>query len=131
MGEQFNDRGPFRVGEVCIIVKTMSFPELLGREVTIIAPPGHGVIAKSGDLIIGYEVDLVHKGLRIGVPEDCLRRKRPPTTGEQIIRAMFDAPPVERRETTTAWQAQYSTMQALMAMGVRVRPGKWPVEVEV
>jgi hypothetical protein len=59
-----------------------------------------------------------------------LRRRQPPTTGEQSVRAMFDTPMVDRRRPVTAWQAQYDTAQALMKMGVRVRPGKWPVEVE-
>jgi hypothetical protein len=60
-----------------------------------------------------------------------LRKKWPPTTtGEQLIRTMFDAPPIDRRQPATAWMAQYDTAQALMAMGVRVRVGEWPVEGE-
>jgi hypothetical protein len=57
-----------------------------------------------------------------------LRYKNPPATGEQSILALFDAPPVERRQPATAWRAQFDTAQALMTMGVRVKPGKWPVE---
>jgi hypothetical protein len=47
-----------------------------------------------------------------------------------MIRSMFDAPPVERRQPVTAWQAQFDTAQALMTMSVCVKPGKWPVEAE-
>jgi hypothetical protein len=129
MSAAFNERGPFRVGEVCIIVKTISFPELMGREVTIISPPTRGVIANTGEEVVGYLVDLVHRGRRIGVPEDCLRRRRPPATGEQMIRAMFDVSAAERRKPAPAWQAPYDTAQALMKMGARVKSGRLAVEV--
>jgi hypothetical protein len=122
------DYGPFRVGDVVELHSiTGTHARFNGRQVKIIKPLGlYGGIRS-------YGIDLpelrLHPATEVYGEPRFLRRKRPPTTGEQLIRAMFDAPPVERRETTTARLAQYDTTQALMAMGVRVRPGKWMVEV--
>jgi hypothetical protein len=120
MSAMFNDRGPFKVGEVCVVTGSETQPRFNGCEATILSVH-HDEI---------YVVDVKHPdGGQWLARERRLRRKRPPTTGEQSILALFDAPPVERRQPVTAWQAQFDTAQALMTMGVRVKPGKWPVEV--
>lgn len=121
MNTPFNDRGPFKVGEVCIIVGAKSHRRFIGCEAEITEAHGNAI----------YAIDIHHPDGKGGwlIREDNLRRKRPATTGEDKIIALFNAPPVERRQPVTAWQAQYDTAQAFMKMGVRVRPGKWLVEV--
>lgn len=60
-----------------------------------------------------------------------VRDLRPPENRERKVNGQYrrlDAPPIDRRRPVTAWKAQYDTAQALMKMGVHVRPGKWPVE---
>jgi hypothetical protein len=122
----------FKPGEIVIIQNDPQItfePELKrleGEEVEIIAPARHEPFCDG--VLFCHLVRHASYGEFYAAPHE-LRRKRPPTTGEDGIMARFKAPPVEHRDTTTAWQAQYDTAQALMAMGVRVRPGKWLVEV--
>ena len=76
----FNDRGPFKVGEVCVIVGSTTQPQFNGCEVVIVDV--HGTL---------YGVDVKHpEGGMWLAREGSLRRKRPPPSGEQKIRAMFD-----------------------------------------
>jgi hypothetical protein len=129
MSEQFNDRGPFRVGEVVEGRGFIRDTHRNGRAGQIASDP-FMYFHKNGCAMLCQFV-CWDDGVEHSAAVDCLRRKRPPTTGEQLIRAMFDAPPVDRRQPATAWMAQYDTAQALMAMGVRVRVGEWPAEGEV
>ncbi|QJE03079.1 hypothetical protein HH212_00005 [Massilia forsythiae] len=124
------DYGPFKVGDMVELCNlTGREAHLNGRQVLILGP----LEWYRGFKL--YPIDLAEVKCRpgdfVGVEPGFVRRRRPPpaATGEQKIRAMFDALPVERRAPATAWQVQYDTAQALMKMGVRVRSGKWPVEV--
>lgn len=80
MSEQFNEFGPFAVGEVCRIVGAEYFPELIGREVTIAGPRQRATDTRSGEPYDGYPVDMIYKGYYIIAQESCLRRRRPPTS---------------------------------------------------
>jgi hypothetical protein len=124
----------FKVGDVCVGQNFVFSTDRNGMECTVIGGlqmrPGINHITGKAAWEMLYDVRWADGAESFQEPYT-LRRKRPPTTGEQMIRSMFDAPPVERRQPITAWQAQFDTAQALMTMGVRVKPGKWPVEVEV
>jgi hypothetical protein len=121
----------FKVGDIVILRNDPSFTidpgikRIEGEEVEIIGPLR---MRHLGDgPFFGYMVWHPSCQEFYCAPHE-LRRRPPSTTGEQKIRSMFDAPLADRRAPATAWQAQYDTAQALMRMGVRVRPGKWPVE---
>lgn len=124
--------GQFKIGEIVILRNDPSYTtdpdikSLEGEEVEIAGP------LRTWNLIDGpfYGYMVAHPACPdfFCAPHE-LHRRPPRDTGEKRIRAMFDTPPVERRQPVTAWQAQYDTAQALMKMGVRVKPGKWPVEV--
>jgi len=122
----------FKIGEIVILecdpaaTPNRALLRLRGEEVEVVGPL-ELYETEIGEIYL-HAIWHASIGLLWAAPHE-LRRKRPPTTGEDMIRAMFDTPPVERRRPVTAWQAQYDTAQALMAMGVRVKPGKWPVEV--
>jgi hypothetical protein len=121
----------FKVGEIAImrndpaITNESELWRLEGEEVEIIRPARYELF-EDGPLWC-FTVRHASYGELFAAPHE-LRRRQPPTTGEAAIRAMFDAPPVDRRRPVIAWQAQYDTAQALMKMGVLVKPGKWPVE---
>jgi hypothetical protein len=121
----------FKVGDICVGQNFINHPEKNGMECTVIGglQMRYGVDFRTGVAAweMLYDVRWADGAESFQEPYT-LRLKRPPTTGEQMIRSMFDAPPVERRQPATAWQAQFDTAQALMTMGVRVKPGKWPVE---
>jgi hypothetical protein len=92
MSAPFNEYGPFSVGEICRIVHSDSYPELVGMEVriTALASPKRG---KTGEVWIGYDTDLCYRGKDVTPPESYLRRRRPPSTGEQSVMQLFvDAP---------------------------------------
>lgn len=122
----------FKVGDIVILQNDPSFTvdaeikRLNGEEIEIAGPLRIWTLHDGP--FYGYMVTHPTCEEFFCAPHE-LRRPKPPTTGEQSIRAMFDSPPVERRRPVTAWQAQYDTAQALMKMGVRVKPGVWPVEV--
>lgn len=80
MSAPFNDRGPFAVGEICRIVETRYYPELLGTEVKIMSAPLMFRDVNSGEMEVGYGTDLVHKGISISPRESFLRRRRPPAS---------------------------------------------------
>lgn len=83
MDGQFNNRGPFRVGEVVVIVGSDTQPQFNGCEAIILHVYGNGM----------YSIDVSHPlGGWWAARENRLRRRRPPTTGEEAIRAMFDSP---------------------------------------
>jgi len=123
--------GQFKVGDICIGQNFIHHTEKNGMECEIIEKLAARLVycRRTGEFEFGE-----HYGVRWADGEETyqepsqLRRKQPPITGEAFIRALFDTPPVERRQPVTAWQAQYDTARALMKMGVRVKPGKWPVE---
>jgi hypothetical protein len=92
MTAHFSEFGPFAVGEICRIVHSDSYPELVGMEVRITAPAGPQR-SKTGEVWIGYGTDLCYCGKDVTPPESYLRRRKPPTTGEQSVMQMFvDAP---------------------------------------
>jgi hypothetical protein len=126
MGEQF------KVGEICVGQNFINAQYRNGMECKIVGALKlrQSINSTSGKvrLLESYLVQWADGDVTAQRPF-FLRRKRPPTTGEDAIMALFNAPPVERRQPVTAWQAQYDTAQALMKMGVRVKPGVWPVEV--
>ena len=78
MSAPFNDRGPFAVGEICVIVAVRNCPELLGSEVTITSASKWAINVIDGERYQGYDTDLIHRGFMVAVPEDKLRRRRPP-----------------------------------------------------
>jgi hypothetical protein len=89
----------FKVGEVVIfqidpaVTLESELPDLGrldGEEVVITGRLGyrHGI----DRVIYSYEVHHSLYGTILAEPHE-LRRRQPPTTGEQMIRAMFDAPP--------------------------------------
>lgn len=124
--------GQFKVGDIVILrndpaaTTDLELWRLEGEEVEILAPADYEPF--DGELLLLFLVRHASYGEFFAAPHE-LRRRQPPTTGEQKILAMFDVPLVERRRPVTAWQAQHHTAQALMTMGVRVKPGNWPVEV--
>jgi hypothetical protein len=122
----------FNVGDIAIGQNFVLATDFNGMEATIVGPleMRGGFDCGTGEWVetLCYEVEWANGDFSQQEPF-YLRRRQPPTTGEQSIIAMFDTPMVDRRRPVTAWQAQYDTAQALMKMGVRVRPGKWPVEV--
>lgn len=99
MSEQFNEYGPFAVGEICRVVRADNFPELLGREVTIVARRRRLINSITGKPYDGYLTDLFHNGVRIGAPESYLRRRKPPAADSnermyvQMWRDMADKAP--------------------------------------
>lgn len=99
MTAPFNDRGPFSVGEVCRLVNIEKTPELNGHEVTIalIYPFGAGYEDSEGKqcfhdgvaVLYGYYID----GIGYVSDESQLRRKRPPSTGEDKVMELFTKTP--------------------------------------
>lgn len=89
----FNDRGPFKVGEMCVIVSAVVQTRFNGCEAVILEVLAPGM----------YGVDVRHPdgGPWIAL-ERSLRRKRPPLRGEQIIRAMFAEAPQSQPEPEAA-----------------------------
>lgn len=105
MSEQFNEFGPFAVGEICRIVRCDTYPELVGREVMIAEPCQRLIETKTGEAYDGYRTDLTYKNSRVCPPESYLRRRKPPTEykGERLIatliRETLDKAPQRVRET--------------------------------
>lgn len=125
------DYGPFKVGDVVQLYRQDAGTDdglqwLLGEELEITEPLGVHPNCDGDYLAYGVQ-HVIGYPFYAGVNE--VRRPRPPASGIQDVDHALDAPPVERRAPVTAWQAQYDTAQALMTMGVRVKPGAWPVEV--
>lgn len=86
----FNDRGPFAVGDVCILVGLSVLTHFIGMEVTI-----------SEVICIGvYRLEIQNV---LWTCDECfLRRRRPPAnTGEARILAQFTPAPTPR-ETVDA-----------------------------
>lgn len=77
----------FKVGNVCVIIRTSNFPELLGRELTIVdsLQPIYDVDGNCTHM--GYVSDLVHKGIRICPEESKIKLKTFP--GEDLIMSLF------------------------------------------
>lgn len=76
----------FKVGDVCVIIKGTSFPELTGTEVTIMGPLMN-YENESGSWI-GYRTDLIHKTCDICPTEANLRLKEPPKKYKEETRIM-------------------------------------------
>lgn len=79
----------FKVGEVAIIQNARVHRNLNGVECTILRAGAIG-FSPLGDYV-GYEVDIRHPvtGFFLVARPDQLRKKRPPTTGEESILALF------------------------------------------
>lgn len=87
----------FKVGDVCIWQNCAGrWAYLNGTEATVCSAPVFGVNVDSGELGRGYLTDtpdpLLPGSCLIAQPWE-LRKKHPPTTGEQLIREMFDKAP--------------------------------------
>jgi hypothetical protein len=100
MSEQFNEFGPFAVGEICRVIHSDTCPELIGSEVEIrSAPLLRG--QPDGATWYGYETDIPH----FAPPESYLRRRRPPAADSnermyvQMWRDMADKAPQRVGET--------------------------------
>ena len=76
----------FKVGDVCVLMKCNSMPELNGTELTITGSRYY-YICNRGFPTLGYPTDLVHKGLKIHPEEHQLKLKRP--DGEESIFNLF------------------------------------------
>lgn len=123
--KEFNEFGPFAVGEICVIVSGRR-PDLIGTEVTIMANQTWVTDRISGRVIFAYETNLVVGGVSIYARESTLRRRKPPATdkGEQalnsLIREWSAAPalPVveERRESVSAHMVAYDNLRAAIAV---------------
>ena len=88
----------FKVGDVCIIIKTRNFPELLGAEVTITEPMQ--IVNSHFNKAIyynGYGTDLYHKGVQVCPREENLKLKEFP--GELAVMQLFK---VKGRESCLA-----------------------------
>lgn len=89
MSTPFSEYGPFEVGEICRVVYSKDHPEFIGREVEIISLPHPCRNSVSGENWVGYGTNIKN----YDPPESYLRRRKPPTTGEQSVMQMFvDAP---------------------------------------
>lgn len=74
----------FKKGDICEIVKTYRYPELLGAEVTIMGEPEEYEDDR-GDKYFGYPTDLRHDGRDVYPIEDNLRLKDHPTDLAEIV----------------------------------------------
>jgi len=103
--------GPkFKIGEIVVIQNQAGDTSIYnGMEVSILSIPDFKFV---GEHL--YEIDLLHpSGKRFHAIKSHLRRRdEPKFAGEDMIRAMFDVPPVDRRQPVTAWQAGYNIAQA-------------------
>jgi len=72
----------FKKGDVCVIVKAYTMPELVGEEVTIQGDPYSYYCKELSQTVFGYPTDLrvKYKGVerKITPPEHCLRLKDAP-----------------------------------------------------
>ena len=79
----------FKVGDICIIIGSDSFPEIIGTEVTITGVPTFLYNYVQNRMWQGYPTDLIHKGCPIFPKEHNLRLKR--KKGEQKVFDMFES----------------------------------------
>lgn len=77
----------FKVGDVCVVIGTKNYPELLGRELTIVDSIQPIYDENWNCTRMGYVSDLVHKGVVICPSEEYLRLKKFP--GEDLIMSLF------------------------------------------
>jgi hypothetical protein len=80
----------FKVGDVCVIVGAISYPELVGKEVTITGLPYWYKSATTGKPTLGYKTDRIYGGMHISPPEEFLKLKKFP--GEDSIMRLFSQP---------------------------------------
>jgi len=78
----------FKVGDVCVIVRTVQFHEYLGRECVVTGPleMRHDSLSPDGESL-RYEIEC--DGKRFTPFPDQLRLKRPPSDDKQEPRADF------------------------------------------
>lgn len=80
----------FKVGEVVILQNAEQFPEMNGMEATIVAAGVASNSASTGKPFIGFLLDVRNPhGKWCVAQQHQIRKKRPPTTGEESIIAMF------------------------------------------
>jgi hypothetical protein len=83
----------FKVGEVAILQNIIGNPEYNGMEVTIIEGVGRRLMTNISQtrfyFLYSYVIDMKLLGVNVAVPPHCLRKKKPPFKGEQIIRDLF------------------------------------------
>lgn len=91
MSEEFTDPGPFAVGDVVKLIKTYKFHHMLGEVVSIMGPLQVVIINCDWDL--AHLTSLTHNGRPLYVTPDQIRRRKPPTTGEEFVLALFKTTP--------------------------------------
>lgn len=80
----------FKVGEVAVLCNLNEVPKYNGQEVTIVGGLAQRKSLQEGCYIWCYEVDVLDfLGRPSIVAPHNLRKKRPPTTGEESILALF------------------------------------------
>jgi len=78
----------FKKGDVCILIKCLTFPELNGCNLTITSDPHHCFDDQRGTIWIGYDTDLVcPDGVLLAPEENQLRLKTFP--GEEQVMKLF------------------------------------------
>jgi len=88
----------FKVGDVCIVIKCITYPELAGTQVTITSGPQEACDIR-GNVWIGYDTDYFTSTGRMLCPrEENLRLKKFP--GEEQAMKLFTE--VTRRDVVPA-----------------------------
>jgi hypothetical protein len=87
---------PFKVGEIAIGQNFVDFPEHNGEDLVIIEGARFGPTIDKMDRVVRtgvtYKVESTN-GEQFVCSPSCLRRRKPPSTGEQSVMQMFvDAP---------------------------------------
>lgn len=93
----------FKVGDVCIWQNcTGKWAYLNGTETTVTGELEHGFDLVTGEIGIAYPTDTqdptAPPGFFLLAGPHELRKKQPPTSGEQLIREMFDVTPARVAE---------------------------------
>lgn len=91
MSEEFTDPGPFNVGDVVKIVKTYTHHNMRGTVVTIMGPLQ--MIRVNGEWEMGHLTDQKLGERPVYVMPDQIRRRKPPTTGEETCMSWFVVTP--------------------------------------